>query len=182
VHGAGGSAPPSPWRIASAAYDGLVNALAYLAGASIAVAFVMIILDVTIRAIGISPPSFTTATVEYSLLYLTMFAAPYLVRHKAHVFVDAVTARLPRRMAHVLAKFAYGVCIASSLVMAAVATQLLIEALRSGSFDERGVDIPGWLLYLPIPIGFVLIAVEFARFLVGVDTMYSDRSQPRDSV
>lgn len=181
MRGTGGSAS-SPWRIAGAAYDGLVNALAYLAGASIAVAFVMIILDVSIRAVGISPPSFTTATVEYSLLYLTMFAAPYLVRHKAHVFVDAVTARLPLPVARVVAKFAYLVCIASSLVMATVAVQLFIDALRTGSFDERGVDIPSWLLYLPIPIGFFLIAVEFARFLIGIDSLYSDRTQPRDSV
>ena len=163
-------------------YNFMVAALAVLAAAAIALAFVLIILDVTIRTLGVPPPAYTIAVVEYSLLYVGMFAAPYLVRQKAHVFVDALTSRFPTRLNWAVAKFAYAISIVSSLVFAYYASVLLVQALQTGMMEERGIDIPLWLLYLPIPIGFFFVAVEFCRYLVGIDTMYTDRTKPRDSV
>jgi C4-dicarboxylate transporter, DctQ subunit len=172
----------SALRAVAAVYNWLVNALAVLSAASVAMAFVLIILDVTIRTLGFSPPSYTIAVVEYSLLYMAMFAAPYLVRQKGHVFVDAVTNRLPPAAARWVARFAYLLSILASLVFSYYACVLLVESLQSGLYDERSIDIPMWLLYLPIPIGFGFVSVEFARYLIGLDTMYTDRTKPRDSV
>lgn len=166
----------------AAGYTWLIYALAVLAALCIALAFVLIVVDVTIRALGFPPLQFTIAVVEYALLYMTMFAAPYLVRQKGHVFVDALTSRLPRSVERAVAKFAYLLSIVVSLVFAWFAVELLVQAVQMGLYDERSIDIPMWLLYLPIPIGFGFVALEFVRYLVGIDTMYTDRTQPRDSV
>lgn len=164
------------------AYDWLINALAVLAALSIALVFVLIVANVTVRALGFSPPSFTLAVVEYALLYMTMFAAPYLLRKKGHVLIDALTSRMPPRMAWASAKFAYLLSIACALVFVWFGSELLLHAIQSGRMDERGIDIPVWLLYLPIPIGFTFVATEFMRYLLGRDTLYTDRTTPRDSV
>lgn len=163
-------------------YDALVVALAVLAGAAIAVAFLLIIVDVGIRFTGLRPPAFTIATVEYLLLYFALFAAPWLVRTKGHVYVDALVSRLPRRARAVLEKLVYALCVAAPLVFAWFATLLFLDAATSGLFEERAIDIPLWLLYAPMPLGFFLVAVEFARYLVGADTLYEDRTKVRDSV
>ena len=70
--------------------DKVVTALAYLASAFIPCIFTMIVIDVSIRTIGITPPLFTSSIVEYGLLYIAMFSAPWLVRQKGHVAIEAL--------------------------------------------------------------------------------------------
>lgn len=172
----------SATQAAAAVYNWVINALAVLSAACIALMFVLIVLNVAVRELGFSPPSFAIATVEYALLYMTMFAAPYLVRKRAHVLIDALTSRMPPKLAGIAAKFAYLVSVLCALVFLWFGAVLLLHAVQSGRMDERGIDIPMWLLYLPIPIGFFFVAVEFVRYLVGIDSMYADRTKPRDSI
>lgn len=144
--------------------------------------FVIVVIDVVIRTFGARPPSYTSAVVEYALLYFTLLAAPYLVRQKSHVYIDALTSRLSGQPRRIVEKLAYAVCVITSLLFAYIGWLLLTEAFELGLFDERSIDIPNWLLYLPMPLCFFLVAVEFARYLVGKDTMYADRTQVQDSV
>ena len=65
----------------SKAYYKLILALAVIGGILLAVVFVGIILDVTIRTIGFNSLQWYSAVAEYSLFFCTMFAAPVLVRH-----------------------------------------------------------------------------------------------------
>jgi C4-dicarboxylate transporter DctQ subunit len=47
----------------------------------------------------------------------------------------------------------------------------------------RGIDMPYWSLFLPMPICFLLVALEFARYLIGIDSYYSyDLGEVKDSV
>lgn len=163
-------------------YNLLIVALAVLAGVMVSASFVLIVVDVGIRSIGLDPPAFTIPVVEYALLHFTLLAAPYLVRQKGHVYIDALLTRLPRVLRVVIEKLVYLICIASSLTFAYIATGLLLEAFETGIFDERAIDMPQWLLYVSMPLCFVLVAVEFCRYLFGIDTMYVDRTQVRDSV
>jgi TRAP-type C4-dicarboxylate transport system permease small subunit len=165
-----------------AAYNFLVVALAALAGASIALAFVLIVVDVSIRAFGRHPPAYTSAVVEYILLYFTLFAAPYLARQKGHVYVDALTSRLSGRTRKLVEKLAYLICVATSLVFAGIGFVLLVSALRAPAIDERSIDIASWVIYLPVGPVFLILAIEFGRFLLGFDTMYADRTKAQDSL
>jgi TRAP-type C4-dicarboxylate transport system permease small subunit len=166
----------------ASAYSALVAALAALAGAMIALAFVLIVVDVTMRGTGFHPPAYTSAVVEYILLYFTLFAAPYLARQKGHVYVDALTSRLRGRARKVVEKGAYLVCIVTSLIFSLIGFSLLVGALRSPTIDERSIDIASWVLYLPVGPMFLILAIEFARYLLGIDTMYADRTKVQDSL
>ena len=164
------------------AYNFVLVALAVLAGATIALAFVLIVIDVTMRATGFNPPAYTSAVVEYILLYFTLFSAPYLARKKGHVYVDAITSRLPPRGRWWVNKFAYLVCVATSLVFAVIGFKLAFEAIQSGSIEERSIDVPSWVDYGPVGPVFLILAIEFGRYLIGIDTMYVDRTKGQDSL
>ncbi len=166
----------------AAGYLRLINFFRVAAGVIIFVAFVLIVVDVFIRLIGWQPWLYSSVLVEYGLLWFTMLAAPYLARVKAHVFIDAITRMLPRAAQRIAAKFAYLLCICATLVFAYFAMQLLIESIESEAVDIRAVDMPLWTLLLPIPFCFVLVAFEFVRFLVGIDSMYGDRTVVRENV
>ena len=164
------------------AYDFLVRALAALAGIMIAAASVLIVVDVSIRTAGVPPPAYTIAVVEYGLLYITMFTAPMLVRTRGHVYVDAIVAHLPPVLEVVVAKSTCLVAIVTSLVIVYFSFELLVESYQAGYFDERGVDVPQWLLYVPMPIGFALVAVEFTRLLFARELMHRDHAEKEGSV
>ena len=73
-----------------------VTALAWCACALIPCMFIMITVDVSIRTLGYRPPLFTSSVVEYALLYLAMFAAPFLVRERGHVVIEAMVTIMPK--------------------------------------------------------------------------------------
>lgn len=167
--------------IADAHYK-LISALAVIAGATIAFAFLLIIADVGIRTIGLRPPAFTSAAVEYILLYFTLLSAPYLVRQKSHVYIDALTMRLPGRVKWGVEKLVYSICILTSLVFAYIGFDLFIDAVLDGRSEERSIDVPLWIGYAALAPVFFLVAIEFGRFLIGRDSLYRDRTQVGDSV
>lgn len=170
----------------SAAYAWLLNALRALSGVVVFCIFVLIVVDVGIRMvgpfIGVQPWIYSSGVVEYGLLWFAMLAAPWLARIKGHVFIDAVTQLLPPEIKNIFAKFAYLICVCSCLVFAYFSFGLLIEAFGSGEVDTRGEDMPLWTLLFPIPFCFFLVAIEFGRYLIGLDDMYGSRTDARENV
>ena len=169
-------------RAVAAAYERLVVALAVIAGAAIALGFALIVVDVTVRALGLRPPAYTGAIVEYVLLYFTLFAAPYLVRRKGHVTVDALVSRLAGRPRWIVEKLGYLVCVLTALAFAYVGFRLGYDAIRSGSIEERSIDVPSWVDYAPLGPVFLIVAIEFARYLLGFDSLHRDRTQASESL
>jgi len=111
-----------------------------------------------------------------------MLGAPWLVRMKGHVFVDSLVQLLPYIVQAVLARLVYVICIVCCLFFIYYSTDLLIDAFLSGEMDIRGEAQPLWMLLAPMPVSFAMIAFEFLRFLVGVDTMYTSRTEVRENV
>ena len=163
-------------------YNFILLALATGAGIVIFSSFAMIVIDVSIRIVGLKPPLFTMAVVEYGLLWFTMLAAPWLVRIKGHVFIDAVTQFLPPNVKKVVAKIVYSICIVSSTIYCIHTYQLFQNAWVRELLDLRSIEMPEWLIYLPMPVCFFLVAIEFARFLIGIDDMYDKNIEEREGV
>jgi TRAP-type C4-dicarboxylate transport system permease small subunit len=163
-----------------------LNALRALSGVVVFCIFILIVVDVGIRlvghSVGVQPWTYSAGVVEYGLLWFAMLAAPWLVRIKGHVFIDAVTQLLPPRIQGIIAKLAYLICVCSTLIFSYFSLELLIEAFSSGEIDTRGEDMPLWTLLFPIPFCFFLVAIEFGRYLIGLDDMYGSRTDVRENV
>jgi len=156
-------------------YNGVIVGLAISAGAMMAAVFLMIVLDVVMRTSGLQPPLFVSALSEYSLLYMTMFAAPWVVRIKGHVYVESLTSNLSARVRLVIERGVLILCICVCLVLAYYAATTGIEIAGRGEDDVRSIVIPRWVLFVPLPVGFTLCAAEFFRFLLGYDRMLSGK-------
>jgi len=111
-------------------------------GVVIFIVFALIVADVFMRLLGIPPWTYIAAIVEYGLLWFTMLAAPWLVRVKGHVFIDAITVMLPPGAQRVLAKVAYILCICTTLMMAYYTFGLLVEAISEQQIDTMLIDVP----------------------------------------
>ena len=163
-------------------YNNVLYGMAIGAGITIFTAVTLIIIDVLMRITGFQPWIFVLTTVEYILLYFTMLAAPYLLRIKGHVFIDAVTQFFPPTVKKVVAKIVYTACIIACSIYCYQLVNLLTEAVQSGEIDMRSMEIPMWLLFVPMPLCFFMLIFEFLRYLLGFDDMYSQTLSERESV
>lgn len=163
-------------------YNYVLYGMAYCSGVTIFIAVVLIVIDVGMRITGFHPFVFILTAVEYILLWFTMLAAPWLLRIKGHVFIDAVTQFLPAGVKMVIAKLVYTACIIACSIYCYQVSLLFVEAIQSGELDMRSYEIPIWILFVPMPICFFMCAMEFIRYLIGIDDMYSTAIQDRENV
>lgn len=144
-------------------YDRLLKGMAAFAAILILFSTFLIIANVASRSFGLGSIRSTIVFVENSLLYFTVLAAPFLVREKAHVALNTLYSRLPGGLRKPLLAGIYLLAIASSAAFAVIAVYVLAEAITTGEVVYGSIDIPFWLVMLPLPVGFFCVALEFGR-------------------
>ena len=161
----------------------VVKVLAWFACALIPCMFCMITIDVSIRSLGFRPPLFTSSVVEYALLYLAMCSAPWLAREKGHVVIEALLSMMPNFIRVPLAKIVYLVTALACFLFTYLCWGIFADYWVGGELDVRGIDMPYWLQFLPLPFCFALVGLEFCMYLFGVRSYYSyDLGEVKDGV
>lgn len=156
--------------------------LAIIAALILAFNLCTIASDVVLRNLGMQPARWTVSIAEYSLLYVTMLTAPQLVRRGGHVFVEALVQSVPRPTGLRIEKMVVTISLAVCVFMFAYSLRALIGAVLSGDYDVRAIDMPRSLIFLPMPIGFGLAAIEFFWLLVGRGSMFFDNDVPSEGL
>ncbi len=163
-------------------YARLVALCAMLGGAILVVTFVAIVYDVSVRAFGFQPPYWTTPFSEYAMLYATMLAAPWLVRRRGHIAVDALAKFAPKVVRWPLDVFVCLLCILVSLLLSYYAGDLALSAWRNGEMDIRAANLPRWILFAVMPPCFLLVATELARLVLLRQGYFSGGSESAPSL
>jgi C4-dicarboxylate transporter DctQ subunit len=165
-----------PVATASALYLGLLELLAVVAGVLLAAIAVAIVVDVVVRNLGLQPPAHTLTLTEYGLLYVTMLGAPWLVREKGHVYIELLTAAVSPRARFWLTRVVYALCVLTCAVIFWFSLDVTIAHYQRDVIDVRSFDMPRWLLTASMPLSFGLMTIEFARFLIGLDSMHTGQA------
>ena len=165
----------------SKAYNRLIEGLALCAGLVIAAVCLLIAYDVIARNLGFQPPASTVALTEYALLYFTMMAAPWLVRTRGHIVVEVLHSRLTGTARRVIDTLILSICIVVSLLICVLATILALEGWSRGEIEIRSLEIPRWLLFAPLVMGFGLMATEFLRLALKGEAV-TDQNLQRESL
>ena len=152
-------------------YDRLIMTLAVLASVMIAAVFVIIVVDVSMRTAGLRPPIFSSAVSEYMLIYMTMLAAPWLVRQRGHVRIDSFMTFLPDAVRRGIERLLIVACIALCVLATYLSAGFAIDFWIKGTLDIRSIEIPRSLLFVPLTVGFGLCGVEFLRLLLIGQTL-----------
>lgn len=158
------------------AYNAAVTILAVLAGAVLVWLMVAIVWSVSMRNLGMQPYAWLFTSTEYGVFYMTMLGAPWLVRRRGHVHIELVTAMLPDRVRQVVSRLVALGCVVVCTWLAWRGYMLVETNLLRNDFDVRAYFYPRWLLTIAFPISFGLMAVEFARFVVGRELMHSGKA------
>lgn len=166
--------PEGEGRTRKSAYERLLEGLAALGAIILALITLGIACDVLLRSTGFQPFAHTLALSEYGLLYATMLGAPWLLHTHGHVHVEIVVAAVPHANRRVMVKLACLAGLIACLIVAWSAGETAWVNYSRAAFDMRSFDMPRWLLFAPIAPSFLLMAIEFARFLFGAGALHGD--------
>ena len=144
-------------------YDRLIDGLAFLGGLLMAGMALWVTYEVLARYLFQRPTFWAVDLSEYAMLWAAFLAGPWVLRKEGHVRVEIFVEWLsPSRQRWL------GVAI--SLAGAAACGIMAWQgALATWDFYARGLlvarewQVPQYLVYLVIPIGSALLAVEFVR-------------------
>lgn len=153
--------------------------MAVAAGMLMVGMFATTMIDVVLRNLGFQSSAHFFTFTEYALLLVPMLGAPWLVREKGHVYVEVLIGafRPParRRLLRAITLASIAVC----LVIAWYGFQVAWGNFWAGDKDVRTLDLPRWALVVWIPVGFVMMAIEFARLLWRGESPYPQSGAER---
>ncbi len=98
---------------------------------------------------------------EYALYFMTLLAAPWLLRYGRHVRLDLVLVMVPPRVAWRIEIIADLLGFAVCMVLVWYGSAMTFESWRLGSITIKNLVFPEWWLLAPLPAAFVLLAIEF---------------------
>jgi TRAP-type C4-dicarboxylate transport system permease small subunit len=153
-------------RALALAYRAVLHCLAVVAAIVLGLIAVLVTLDVVMRNIGLGTLPWVTEVSEYSLPLATFFIAPWLLHRNEHVRLDVLLARMPRRIAAAMERVADLIGLAISLVFVVFSVRLMADSARIGALVVKTLAFPEWWLFLPVPLCFALLAIEFVRRMV----------------
>ena len=146
-------------------HSAAVYGMALIAALLMTAMMVTITLDVVLRNLGYQSSAHFFTFTEYALLIVPCLGAPWLAREKGHIYVEILLMSLSERMRARLTVLIGLICIAVCLVIAWYGFDVAIRDFVQNEKDVRSLDMPRWMLVGWIPLSFLMMAVEFARFL-----------------
>lgn len=164
------------WR----GFDLLLNLLAIVAAGLLAFMFLSIIYDVTTRNLRMFTVTWVVALTEYGLLYVTALGAPWLLRERGHVSMEALRSMARPGMAFWLEKLVLLLCLVACVTAAWLAWPVIERNM--GMTDVRARFIPRWTMFAPILLAFALCAIQFARFMFRSGSFFDGGVRPQDGL
>ena len=122
-------------------YDRLLAGLALLSALAFGAVAFIIAYEVSTRWLGYRPPVWPQAISEYTMLYATLFGAPWILRRAEHVQVTTLAAVLPAGARKALSR---AMSIIGMVVCLVVAWYALRVTLTAPGLEIRSFEMPKW--------------------------------------
>ena len=146
-----------------AIFDYVIN-LFFLLGIVVLVAvWGIVCVDVVMRYLLNSPIMWGVEATEYGLVLLTFLGTTWLLREKKHTSIDIVVNHLTPSAQRVMTITTYilGAIICS--VIAFYTALVTLDQVQRNVLLTKAVEIPQAYLFVIIPLGSFLLAIEFLR-------------------
>ena len=144
-------------------YARTLQGLAACAAVLLGVSALAITLDVVGRNVGLGTLPWILEVSEYVLPLATFLVAPWLLYRNEHVRLDMLLNVWPR-----LGHITNVVGLAVSVVLVLYGVRTILNSANQGAMIFKSVVFPEWWLYVPVPLCFALLTIEFVRRLAFV--------------
>jgi TRAP-type C4-dicarboxylate transport system permease small subunit len=144
-------------------YDLLMQGCGVVAALTIGVLALLVTFDVIARNTGLGSFPWVVEISEYSLPLATFLAAPWLLYRNEHVRIDMLLTALPARVARQVDRLADLIGLAVCAVFVWYGLKVIADSAKLGSLVIKTLVFPEWWLFVPVPLCFTLLGIEFVR-------------------
>jgi C4-dicarboxylate transporter DctQ subunit len=144
-------------------FDRLTDLMAALAGVILIFITAAVCYTIGMRYLFTKTTIWIMQTTEYALLWIVFLGTTWLLREKGHVTTDLIYIHLNEKTKHYLTGM---MCVIGGLTCATMlflGILYLIDCIAAGVTDVRAVTVPKWTIFIIIPIGSVLLTIQFFR-------------------
>lgn len=122
--------------------------------------------EVIMRYVFNNPTGWTLAFVPYLILWGTFLGGAVTLREERHIRVDLVTRHLSQRNEKYLYLFTESIAMVFCIVLFVKGIEMVAQTKQLGIVDASSLRIPLFVPQLCIPIGALLLLIEFIRRMV----------------
>ena len=123
----------------------------------------LVCFDVISRNLGLRSVVWINEVTEYALPIATLAAAPWLMWRNQHVRLDLLGMVLSPAAQRRMDRFSSLLGLLVSLLMVWYSMLMLLDSRAAGAIVLKALVFPEWWLYVPVPIGFGLLALAGGR-------------------
>ncbi len=152
--------------LAASMYATLMRACGGLAAAVLGLITALVCFDVIGRNLGLKSVVWINEVTEYALPIATLAAAPWLMWRNLHVRLDLLGAVLSSAAQRRVDRISAALGLVVSLLLVWYGMRALLDSRAAGSIMLKALVFPEWWTYIPVPIGFGLLALECGRRLL----------------
>ena len=140
--------------------NGLSIACGVIAACLIGASILIVCQMVLWRYVLVASTTWQTDFVTFALVGATIVGAPYVLREGGHVKVDLVTGAVTPAVRRVLLVISYVTVMLMSAVFAWKGGVLTAEAWHGSWVTETVAELPLWVPYSALPVGFGLLGLQ----------------------
>ena len=159
-------------------YARLMRLCGGVAAAVLGLITLMVCYDVIARNLGLRSVVWINEVTEYALPIATLAAAPWLMWRNAHVRLDLLGMVLSPTAQRRVDRLSSALGLVVSLLMVWYAVRMLLDSRAAGSIVIKALVFPEWWLYVPVPMGFGLLALECGRRVLWPAGLAEDAESP----
>ncbi len=149
-------------------FDRLIAALVELSGWLIAFIALSVCLEVVTRYVFNFPLTWTVDITEYLQLYIAFFAAAAVLQERGHVKLDLVLNAAGPRIRKTLETLANLLGAVTTGAIFFFSARVVYRTFIMETPVIKALEVPKWLVLIPIPFGCLLLTIEFIRRLIRI--------------
>jgi C4-dicarboxylate transporter, DctQ subunit len=151
------------WRV----FDRLLELMAALAGVILVFICAAVCYTIGMRYLFTRTTIWIMQTTEYALLWIVFLGTTWLLKEGGHITTDIIYSNLKERTKLYLDCIMFVVAGVACLIMVYFGIAYMAECIVRGVTDVRAVTIPKWTVFIIIPIGSILLTIQFFRMAWG---------------
>jgi C4-dicarboxylate transporter DctQ subunit len=146
-------------------FDGLIDFMALLAGTILIFICAAVCYTIGMRFLFTKTTIWIMQTTEYALLWIVFLATTWLLREGGHITTDVVYTHLNEKTKHYLDCIMFVIGGLACAIMVYFGIDYMRECIVKGVTDVRAVTVPKWTIFIIIPVGSILLTIQFFRMV-----------------
>lgn len=144
-------------------FDRLLDIMAAMAGVILVFICAAVCYTIGMRYVFNSTTIWIMQTTEYALLWIVFLATTRLLRDGEHIITDIIHSHIHEKTRRYLDCVMFVVGGSSCMIMFYFSSSYMYECIVNNVTDVRAVTIPKWTVFSIIPLGSMLLAIQFFR-------------------